>query len=249
MSIKTNIPVKSLTYNGEPVEISYEGYVSKEEVDLLMAKNDISGHYENDWLTIARQDLFIDNTTVTSVYMPNITILNGAGGAFNACTALETINLPKLTSAGRGFCQGATALKNVYLPLLKSLGNGYFRNCTSLKKVVFESVTSTGSTDIFSGTCGVEVADFYVLDTLAYGGLKNSANLHTLIIRTPTVCKSTYANPLSGTPIADGEGFIYVPDNLVEAYKIQTNLNVYANQYKPLSELPEEIKLWLEQNF
>ena len=42
------------------------------------------------------------------------------------------------------------------------------------------------------------------------------------------------------TPIADGNGYIYVHDNLVDAFKSATNWSVYADQIKPISELPEE---------
>ena len=78
------------------------------------------------------------------------------------------------------------------------------------------------------------------LDTIGYGGLKDAKQLHTLIIRTPAVCKMSFADNFANTPIASGEGYVYVPDELVEQYKVATNWTTYANQIKPISELPEE---------
>ena len=42
--------------------------------------------------------------------------------------------------------------------------------------------------------------------------------------------------------IIRGTGYIYVQDNLVEQYKSATNWSTYADQIKPLSELPQEVK-------
>jgi hypothetical protein len=48
-------------------------------------------------------------------------------------------------------------------------------------------------------------------------------------------------NVFSSSAIANGTGFVYVPDNLVEKYKTATNWSTYASQIKPMSELPEEV--------
>lgn len=43
-------------------------------------------------------------------------------------------------------------------------------------------------------------------------------------------------NAFSGTPIASGTGYVYVPDDEVDIYKAATNWSTYADQIKPLSE-------------
>lgn len=48
------------------------------------------------------------------------------------------------------------------------------------------------------------------------------------------------ANTFSNSAIASGTGYIYVPDALVEDYKVATNWSTYAAQIKPLSEYVEE---------
>ena len=239
MSI-SNLPVKNITYNGVPLEFA-GGSGGDGSADNLLALigNTIEGtdFYDEQITTIGIQ-LFRENTKIKNVTMTKLTKITSAN-VFNK-SSVESVSLPLCTTMGSTAFQGCASLTDVRLPSLTSLGYAPFQNTTNLKKVVFQSVTQTTSSDIFKNS-GVEVVDFHTLTQLGYGGLQNATNLKTLIIRTPTVCKSTQANPLAGTPIASGSGFIYVPDNLVEDYKIETNMTVYANQYKPLSELPEEV--------
>lgn len=64
------------------------------------------------------------------------------------------------------------------------------------------------------------------------------SNLEKLIINNSTVFPNTNTNMLLSTPIgADTGGYIYVPNNLVNAYKNATNWSRYANRIKGISEL------------
>lgn len=66
-----------------------------------------------------------------------------------------------------------------------------------------------------------------------------SSSLTKLVLYANEVC--TVSNTaFTYTPIASGTGYIYVPDNLVEDYKVAANWNTYASQIKPLSEYVEE---------
>ena len=66
--------------------------------------------------------------------------------------------------------------------------------------------------------------------------------LEAVVIDSPSVFRLTNANALSNSGIQRGTGFVYVPDNLVDEYKSATNWTTYADQIKPLSELPQEVK-------
>ena len=50
-------------------------------------------------------------------------------------------------------------------------------------------------------------------------------------------CTLENINAFEGTPIADGDGYIFVPD--VEVYKNYPNWEYYKNKIKSLSELSE----------
>lgn len=66
--------------------------------------------------------------------------------------------------------------------------------------------------------------------------------LDTVICRAttvPTMSSTTGVyGVLAGSKIAAGTGYIYVPDDAVDAYKAATNWSTYAAQIKGLSELP-----------
>jgi hypothetical protein len=78
------------------------------------------------------------------------------------------------------------------------------------------------------------------LSNIGRFSLQNCKNLTRFIIRatTPPTLYDFYV--LSGTPIASGTGYIYVPDESVIAYQTATNWSTYAAQIKPISELPTE---------
>ena len=72
-----------------------------------------------------------------------------------------------------------------------------------------------------------------------------SSRLEAVVIDSPSLFRLTRANAFNGTPITGfyaTKGYVYVPDDLVDEYKSATNWTTYANQIKPLSELPQEVK-------
>lgn len=84
------------------------------------------------------------------------------------------------------------------------------------------------------------------LEVLVANGIKAipyecfaSSKLTSLVLNFDYIAKLSYVASLRNTPIANGTGYIYVPDNLVEDYKVAANWSTYANQIKPLSEYVE----------
>lgn len=98
-----------------------------------------------------------------------------------------------------------------------------FSNCISLKYVNLSGWTTesvTTNVRMFGATGSIEA----------------------VVIDSPSVFRLTNANALSNSGIQRGTGFVYVPDNLVDEYKSATNWTTVADQIKPLSELPQEVK-------
>ena len=145
--------------------------------------------YRNDRLTYIGSSAFMGANKLVSVDLPNVETT--AGYAFQNCTALTSVNLPKATMLGNGVVNGCTSLLSIDLPLVN---------------------------DIYS---------------YAFSG---SSKLEKVILRSETVARLRGV-AFSNTPIADGTGYIYVPDNLVDSYKVATNWTTVASQIKPLSEL------------
>ena len=141
--------------------------------------------------------------------------------AFANCIKLTSIYLPNCNVAGAYAFYNCTALKDVYIRhgIGTSIGANAFQNCTALEKLDLLNRASGGS---FSSA-------FW-----------NCSSLITLIIRNDYVVKLNNTITFQDTPIAKGTGYVYVPDNLVDSYKVASNWAMFANQIKPISELEGE---------
>ena len=174
-----------------------------------------------DWpsLTKIGDYLFFANCkSLKSVNLPNLTTFTGTR-MFDGCTSLKDVNLPVITKCP-GFA-GCTSLETITLPCVTNVGGQQFNNCTSLRVIDLPSCTSIGYHSVFKG----------------------SPLLDTLILRSTTMCTlSEYDNGrddffnFSGTGIANGTGYIYVPAALVDSYKVAENWSTYANQFRALED-------------
>lgn len=119
--------------------------------------------------------------------------------------------------------------------LTKCLGNVFRQN--HFKTIRFTSgVTFSGFDLGENNTETIIIADGS--DISAQMLFYNASKLTSLVIEATNVL-SVHSNGLQGTPIANGTGYIYVPDNLVDSYKAASNWSTYASQIKPLSEYVE----------
>lgn len=173
------------------------------------------------------------NSEVTSV------IQNG----FSYQTKLELVVLPNCTALQAGAFYGCSKLSVLSLPKLKSIQNNAFRNCQSLVEFItgptFDSRLD-GST--FEGCSGLVKADFFHIDNLGISGYALACeNLTTLIIRNtdfvPSLIKTAFG--AETTKMNSGEGKIYVPASMIDAYKAAANWSNYADQIFSLEELTE----------
>lgn len=223
--------------------------------DAIISRS-ISGSYENDRITKVGNAAFANCTNLTSVSLPNCGILGD--GAFSVCRKLLSASLPNCESvSGSAFytCQslnsvdapisktlGAQAFRQSGLltfngPLVTSVGDSCFQGSTRLTSVTLPLVTTVPSGCLRSCT-KLERVDLGAATSIVRTAFTDSAALETLIIRTETLCTIADASvTLRGSKIAAGTGYIYVPDELVDAYKEETNWVVFANQIRGLSEL------------
>ena len=186
------------------------GSGGSDEIEALLKRTITS--YSSDTLTSVGSNAFQSCSKLTNVSLPNATSLGLS--SFNACTSLVSIEIPLVTSITTQTFYGCSALETLNLPSVKTTGTQGIRNCKKLTRVDFGSVTNIGALTLDS--CSL---------------------LETLIVRTSSVCTLANTSALSGTKIASGTGYIYVPDNLVDSYKSASNWSTYASQIKGLSEL------------
>ena len=153
--------------------------------------------------------------SLIAVNLPKCTTVDDA--AFYYCTSLENVNLPECTNIDASAFRDCKKLQNVNIPKCTIIGDSAFESCKFLKKI-----------------------DLNVVERISDSAFQGCELLECVkILNTKTVCVLTSKYALHNTPIANGTGYIYVPDALVNDYKKATNWSVFANQIKPLSEYVE----------
>ena len=127
-----------------------------------------------------------------------------------------------------------------------------FFSCGSLQKLDLGGINTSRVTNMsyMAGSCSelkyVNLSG-WTTEALTNNGSMFSfcTKLEAIVINSPSVFRLTNSNAFNGTPISGNyatKGYVYVPDNLVDEYKSATNWATYADQIKPLSELPQEVK-------
>ena len=201
---------------------------------------------------------FRDCTSLTRLDLPKATVLNGyivyncsslkelnipsavSGRGFAiAGSKVEHLNLPKFTSAGSSVFRDAKYLRTVDMPILVDVQQSLFIGCSALETVTFPKATSVSS-QAMDGCSALAYADLPICKSIAAKAFYNCASLETLILR-KSDAKCTLANvsAFTGTKIASGEGYIYVPSALIEDYKAATNWSTYATQFRAIEDYPE----------
>lgn len=180
--------------------------------------------------------------------------------AFNNCTSLESISMPQLVTVSNYMFAGCSALSSVSIPNATRINQYAFQNCKDLTSIDLDGITNIGNY-AFSGTgigtlvipdatsLGTYLCQGYrtgVVDqhktvNLSSNRLNGANSLCHLILRSTTMCTLT-TKALTGTAIAAGIGWIYVPTDLVATYKAASNWSNYASQIVDISEYPKALQ-------
>ena len=152
---------------------------------------------------------------LTRVHLPNVTSIGTY--AFHTCPKLKVFEAPNLTTAGTYWFAESTGLVEIALPKLTTIANASFNRCTSLVKADFAIASSIG-TSVFYG---------------------NSKFTTLILRRTAGVCTLAGTNSLTGTPIASGTGYIYIPAALMASYETASQWSTYANQFRAIEDYPD----------
>lgn len=157
--------------------------------------------------------------------------------AFYGCRWLEKITFSEnIASMGNNCFNQCSSLKEVTLSSgVKGTGTSGFINCINLEKINVERLTSVGTSGF--RYCA-KLTELVFEDLLSIGGtaFDGCTNLTSVVIKRGKVCTLADVSAFTNTPIASGNGYIYVLDNLVDDYKAAENWVKYASQIKPVSE-------------
>lgn len=105
------------------------------------------------------------------------------------------------------------------------VGMGAFRNCSNLLQVMLPVVATLGN-NAFNACSKLQLADIGNTVSISSSTFTNCAALKVVVIRkSDGPATLTNISAFNGTPFASGNtgGTIYVPTNLMEAYKAATN--------------------------
>ena len=161
--------------------------------------------------------------------------------AFTAFSGLTGLSLASCVTVGEYACDNLGALKTLSLPVCKTIEQYAFRN-SGVESVVLESCDWIQAY-AFSGSqlttldLKNQVLNEYGRQGRILINAFDSSNLTTLIIRGQTnTWFAASSSILQGTPIASGNGYIYVPAALVSAYKTADGWSTYSAQFRALED-------------
>ena len=163
-------------------------------------------------ITHLKDYLFRGNVLLMDV---NLTHIETTGAfVFMEC-ALENVNMPALRICGsRTFSYNP--LTNICLPNLIEISSQLFQDCENLS-----------------------IADFERVMTIYGRAFYNCQSLETLILRSNFVVELNGQSIFHNTKIESGEGYIYVPEELVSSYQTAEGWSDYASQIRSIEELNE----------
>ena len=153
------------------------------------------------------------------------------------CDFIKTIDLPKCQRVETYAFYKAQNFTSLSLAACTQIETNAFRDCLSLSTMNLPACL-TISDSAFYGCTSLASVDLPVCTTINTYAFYGCKKLATLILRNTEKVVTGSSDALTNTPIASGTGYIYVPDALVDSYKATTTWSTYADQIKPLSELP-----------
>ena len=214
--------------------------------------------------TKIKGNLFSSNTKLNSITIPD-TLTQIGGSAFSGCTNLTTINgganvtslgdyamyncqrlsfstfpFPKVSSVPREALRRCYALTDVIFPntAATALGQAALQECTGLTSITFRGF-ATFAYQTCAGCTALKTIDIAAVkgSHTYYSPFLNCTALENFVVRSmPNGVPTIQSGWFSGTQIASGNGYIYVPDDKVDAVKAATNWSTYSAQIRALSE-------------
>lgn len=176
-------------------------------------------------------------TKTLTEYSDNKAVSIGEYALYN-CAELTNVNLPIATSVGSFGFNGCYKLKTVNIPLAKSLGNYAFYTCVLLESIYIPSVTNI-SKSTFDGCNTLRSIDISSVTSIDTEAFNNCSSLVTVIISNENMCNLIDVDAFNNTPIANGNGYIYVPSTLIETYLSDPNWSVYSSQIRAIEDYPD----------
>ena len=161
------------------------------------------------------------------------------GEAFNSCTNLALQSLPnQLVKIGRYAFYNCTNLVFTNFPnTVKEIDLYAFSHCSKLTTIDIPDGVSNYSTSTFEYCTNLtQILGRSSTLTKINQSFAAGTALAALVLPNITAVPELHGSAFNKTPIANGTGYIYVPENLVESFKTHNQWIKYANQIKGIGE-------------
>lgn len=167
----------------------------------------------------------------------NDTVTSAGDHAFAGCTDLTSVSMAKAASIGASAFSGCTGLVSAVFPAATSMGTDAFRNCRNLEEVNVLKVMAIPS-GAFYGCAKLTTVRLNATE-IGSTAFQMCEALTALVLYSETMVTLGSANALTGTPIANGTGYIYVPAALIATYQANSKWSSRAAQFRAIEDYPE----------
>ena len=172
---------------------------------------------------------------LTNINLPS-SIKKIGDSAFQNCRSLTTVVLPSgITGIGNYAFSGCNRFNDISIPSsVAKIGQSAFSYCSSLTNITLPSNITSLIASVFSYCNSLSSISIpSSITSLGSGAFSNCYNLQQVVINADiviTIQSDSFSTDAYNTKF-------YVPDNLVEDYKVATNWVKFADRIYPLSSL------------
>lgn len=220
----------AIYFNNKEIKSIAIGVTDELSVDLIDGR---SATLESDAVKNVRKYAFYQYPSLVNAIFNKATEIGDY--AFYKCPNLEVCTTPLVNKIGLFAFKGCEKLLKADFPLVSEISNGIFDECLALNEVNMPLITSIE--ELMFRKCEslttIDLANVTYIGSQAF----YSSGISRLVLRSAALVTLKSADAFYYTPIESGEGFIYVPSDLVETYKADTVWSTYANQIKSITEL------------
>lgn len=115
-----------------------------------------------------------------------------------------------------------------------------FMGCATIRSIQFPESVNTLNKQVFQSSSIEKIEALGVIRSIGSGTFLDCQSLKTLILRGKRVV-SLVDTSLISSPIANDKGYIFVPREYIDSYKVATNWITFANQFRAVEDYDQII--------
>ena len=215
--------------------------------------------FEDSRITTLRDRAFDHNDKLKLVNLPNVTSVGSS--VFQYCSNLETAIMLMVEYLPMYTFRYCHKLKTLSIPNIKKINSiNLFEGCYSLNDLDLTNITTLANDTLYDSgfgtiilpnctSIGSHLGSGLRISTIDLSKVTSNINslfngiysLVHLILRNDTLRPLSATSAFADTPINNGIGWIYVPNDLVDSYKTASNWSTYADQIVSIDEYPKAL--------